>query len=208
MSYLTKNSHSVKKIDPSFKKYTKILKKHISRKNIVRWKTNRINNIPKLENWYKTLYSHNSDVLDLNSIPDKIFLLKKTIPRGNNNYLFKKLSLKDKEIMASKILEKEETSTDFKKRQLKIKKQILNNIIFSDISGTTHKLSDYYISYSKIPNKISHKKIIEIVKKLFSIKYPKLSVPYSKFSIDFNSELRKGGFLFKLRSNSIKIIVY
>ena len=216
MSYLIKNSKKIKKINSSFKKYTKELRKYMSPKNEVRWMTERTNTKPPLsKKWRRTIFSPNPNSSQLEQIPNEIYLIRKS--RRNitrNNLLFKNMSYKDKEIMASKFLEKEESSDSFKRRKHILKKQILDNIFFQDLSGDSYPLGSLFNDI-KIPDKISNKTIIKLVKKLFGItnKKTKLNFIIDKktmynFNIDFNTKNDSYiTFLYNARINPIYIIL-
>jgi len=216
MSYLIKNSKKTKKINSSFKKYTKELRKYISPKNEVRWKTERTNIKPHLsKKWRRNIFSPDPISTQLEQIPNEIFLMKKSrrdITR--DNLLFKGMSSKDKEIIASKFLEKEESSHSFKKRKVLLKKKILDNIFFQDFSGNSYSLGSLF-NKSKIPDKISNKTIIKLVKKLFGITDKKTKIHFifnrktmTNFNIDFNTKNDSYiTFLYKARINPIYIIL-
>ena len=80
MSYLSKKNNHIKKLNKSNnrKKYTKLLKKHISIRDKELWLRNGIN-IPRLQKWHKTLYSPNNvSNSNLSNIPNKIFIMKRS----------------------------------------------------------------------------------------------------------------------------------
>ena len=216
MSYLIKNSKKTKKINNSYKKYTKELRKYISPKNQVRWMTERTNTKPNLsKKWRRTIFSPDPNSSQLDEIPNEIYLMRKSrrdITR--NNLLFKGMSAKDKEIMASKFLELEESSDSSKRRKNILKKQILDNIFFQDLSGDSYSLGSLF-NDSKIPDKISNKTIIKLVKKLFGITDKKTKIHFifnrktmTNFNIDFNTKNDSYiTFLYKARINPIYIIL-
>jgi len=216
MSYLIKNSKKTKKINNSYKKYTKELRKYISPKNQVRWMTERTNTKPNLsKKWRRTIFSPDPNSSQLDEIPNEIYLMRKSrrdITR--NNLLFKGMSAKDKEIMASKFLELEESSDSSKRRKNILKKQILDNIFFQDLSGDSYSLGSLF-NDSKIPDKISNKTIIKLVKKLFGITDKKKKIHFifnrktmTNFNIDFNTKNDYYiTFLYTARINPIYIIL-
>ena len=166
MSYLIKNSKKIKKINSSFKKYTKELRKYMSPKNEVRWMTERTNTKPPLsKKWRRTIFSPNPNSSQLEQIPNEIYLIRKS--RRNitrNNLLFKNMSYKDKEIMASKFLEKEESSDSFKRRKHILKKQILDNIFFQDLSGDSYKKTKLnFIIYKKTMDNFNIDLILKMI---------------------------------------------
>ena len=216
MSYLIKNSKKTKKINNSYKKYTKELRKYISPKNQVRWMTERTNTKPPLsKKWRRTIFSPDPNSTQLDEIPNEIYLMRKSrrdITR--NNLLFKGMSAKDKEIIISKLLEKEESSHSLKKRKVLIKKQILDNIFFQDLSGDSYSLGSLFNDI-KIPDKISNKTIIKFVKKIFGITDKKTKVNFifdkkttSNFNINFNTKNDYYiKFLYNARINPIYITI-
>lgn len=205
MSYLSKKNNHIKKLNKSNnrQKYTSILRNHISIRDKKLWLHNRLN-IPRLQKWHKTLYSPNNVInSDLNKIPNKIFIMKRSLMGRNNNsdFFFRKMTKKDKQIMTSKLIEKNESKNIYKARKLKIKKQILNNIILRDLSGDKIILGDYYKDHSKINNVITVSDIIKIVRKQLKLKsHEKIKLNLdSKFKIDFKTEKYSQGFLYNLR---------
>ena len=213
MSYLSKKNNHIKKLNKSNnrKKYTKLLKKHISIRDKELWLRNGIN-IPRLQKWHKTLYSPNNvSNSNLSNIPNKIFIMKRSLMGINDNsdFFFRKMTKKDKQIMVSKLIETEESKNTYKLRKINIKKQILNNIILRDLRGEQIILGDYYKDHSKINNVITVSDIIKIVRKKLKLKkHEKIELNLDpKFKIDFKAEKYRQGFLYNLRFKPFYIYI-
>jgi len=207
-------SNVYKKINKKSRKgkITKLMKHYKDPRNNILWKANRKRSI-KLTDWHNTLYSPELNEEILNNVPTKVVLsTRKTVRHGivKKDFYEHQLTPKDKKIVASKLVQKEESKNTYKLRKIEIKKRILDNILFSDLGGNTHSIGEYYKDYISIPNKISNSKIKEIVKKLFHIEKStniEFNPPNNNFNIDFKSEKKQAGKLFKLRNNKLKIVI-
>lgn len=192
-------------------KITKLMQKYMDHHNNLLWKANRKRTI-KLIDWNNNLYSPELNQQNINNVPSKVVLsTKKTMRNGivKKEFYEHQLTQKDKKLVASKLVQEEESKNTYKSRKIEIKKRILDNILFSDLGGNTISLGDYYKG-KLIPNKISNYKLKEIVKTLFDIEKPiniEFNPPNNNFNIDFKSEKKHTGQLFKLRNNKLKIVI-
>ena len=92
--------------------------------------------------------------------------------------------------------------------------ELSNNIFFQDLSGDSYPLGSLFNDI-KIPDKISNKTIIKLVKKLFGITDKKTKLHFiidkktmTNFNIDFNTKNDEYiHFLFNARINPIYITI-